>query len=201
MKEIFNIANTKCMNDFFNNKFSINNKKKWISSNQKYFENLTNLLPKRMYSKVYMSTLQTKNEIALKQDLGKVDTKMSVGRKILSSVLSFCAGVINGFFGGGAGMLIVPILEKVNKLETKKAHATAVFVVLPLCIFSVISYLIIDKFSFENGWWVTLGVVIGGVIGAFLLKKLNAKYIRFIFALLVLGSGVKLFIDSIGFII
>ena len=114
----------------------------------------------------------------------------------LSIVLSFFAGVINGLFGGGAGMLIVPILEKVMKLKTKNAHATAVLIVLPLCIFSVIAYIITDKFDFENGVWVVVGVVLGGVLGAVLLKKLNAKIIRFIFAFLVIFAGFKLFFDS-----
>ena len=116
---------------------------------------------------------------------------------ILSIILSFFAGVINGIFGGGAGMLIVPILEEIMHLKTKSAHATAVLIVLPLCLVSVIAYLITDKFDFTNGFWVLIGVVLGGIVGAFLLKKLDAKIIRFIFAFLVIFAGGKLFFDNL----
>ena len=32
-------------------------------------------------------------------------------------------GLINGFFGGGGGMVVVPLLNKLFKMEQKKAQA------------------------------------------------------------------------------
>ena len=43
------------------------------------------------------------------------------------------AGMANGFFGGGGGMLLVPLLGRWCGLEQRKAFATSVAVILPLC--------------------------------------------------------------------
>lgn len=115
--------------------------------------------------------------------------------KIYAFGLSFLSGVINGFFGGGAGMLIVVLLQKCFKLSTKCSHATAVFVVLPLCVISLLLYVFSGIFNFNNAYFVVLGVVLGGVIGALLLKKLKSFIIGIIFAVIVIACAVKMLID------
>lgn len=103
-------------------------------------------------------------------------------------------GLINGFLGGGGGMICVPILQKVLALSDKESHASAIFVILPLSIVSSIVY-------FINGYveplpllYVSIGVTLGGIIGAVLLKVLPSKVVRIIFALLMFIGGIKLII-------
>ena len=101
-------------------------------------------------------------------------------------------GFVNGFFGSGGGMLCVPLLEKALGEETKRAHATAILVILPISIASAVMYLI-------GGFWDTtvvstasLGVIAGGIGGAFLLKILPAKIVGLIFALMMIFVGIRL---------
>ena len=54
-------------------------------------------------------------------------------RKALLAVCGAVIGAINGLFGAGGGMLAVPVLTYVAGLSEKKAHATAIAVILPLC--------------------------------------------------------------------
>lgn len=103
-------------------------------------------------------------------------------------------GFINGLFGGGGGMIVVPVLKDVLKLETKKAHASAIFVILPLCITSVITYLITKNCNFSYTLEITAGVVLGGVVGALLLNKLQGKIINIIFIIFLIAAGIKLII-------
>lgn len=103
-------------------------------------------------------------------------------------------GLVNGFFGGGGGMLCVPILEKIIGLESKKAHATTLCVILPLCIVSALVYIYNNSIDFVNLSWVSLGAISGGIIGAIFLSKINSKWLRVIFAILMLGVGVKMVI-------
>ena len=103
-------------------------------------------------------------------------------------------GLVNGFFGGGGGMLCVPILEKIIGLESKKAHATTLCVILPLCIVSALVYIYNNNIDFVNLSWVSLGAISGGIIGAIFLSKINSKWLRVIFAILMLGVGVKMVI-------
>ena len=103
-------------------------------------------------------------------------------------------GVINGFFGGGGGMVVVPLLNKLFGLEQKKAQATALFVILPISLVSTIVYLCYNSIDFSAGWPVIVGIIGGGVIGATLLNKLNNKIIKGIFVFFMLLGGIGMLI-------
>ncbi len=103
-------------------------------------------------------------------------------------------GVINGFFGGGGGMVVVPVLNKLFKMEQKKAQATALFVILPISLVSTIVYMSFKSINFQAGWPVIAGIVAGGVIGAFLLNKLNNRTIKYIFIFFMFLGGIGMLI-------
>lgn len=113
---------------------------------------------------------------------------------IIYAISGTCIGFLNGFFGGGGGMIAVPTLQNILKFDVKKSHATAIFIILPLCITSAITYCLSGSFNFENGFLVSAGVFAGGIIGAILLKKLNSKIVEFLFAFLMIVAGIKMII-------
>lgn len=103
-------------------------------------------------------------------------------------------GFINGFLGSGGGMIAVPILENIKKMDNKKAHITAIAIILPLSVISAIIY----SFNF-NLDWVLVGILcasvtVGGVLGSIFLKKLSGEVIRIIFAVVMVIAGVRIFI-------
>lgn len=110
-------------------------------------------------------------------------------KKLEILVLGTIIGVINGFFGGGGGMIVVPLLTNKFGFTQKEAQATAIFVILPISIASSIIYITKNSIDFVVGWSVILGVVIGGVLGALLLKKLNNLIVKSIFTVLMLVGG------------
>ena len=113
-------------------------------------------------------------------------------KKIEILLLGALIGVINGFFGGGGGMIVVPLLTQKFGFSQKEAQATAIFVILPISIASSIIYITKNSIDFAVGWSVILGVVIGGVIGAIILKKLNNLLTKAIFTVLMLAGGIFL---------
>lgn len=50
------------------------------------------------------------------------------------------AGLINGFFGAGGGMVLVPLLIHLGKLPDKEAFASSIAIILPLCLVSLFVY-------------------------------------------------------------
>lgn len=114
--------------------------------------------------------------------------------KIILILSGIAIGIANGFFGGGGGMICVPLLEKVLKIDNKKSHSTALAVMLPIAIFSIIVYLIHVPLDWEMFGFVGGGFVLGGLIGALLLNKLNGKIVRIIFIAVVLAAGIRLLI-------
>lgn len=123
----------------------------------------------------------------------KLDFSKKIDKNKIKAIIGGCfCGLINGLFGGGGGMIVVPILTLVLGLTVKKAHATAILVILPLSIVSAIFYLCFGSVSFEIILPVGIGVIAGGVLGAFLLKKLSSKWVVIIFSVLMLAAGVKM---------
>ena len=108
------------------------------------------------------------------------------------AVLSAFVGFVNGFFGGGGGMLLVPMLEKVLKVPVKKSHATAIAIILPVSVAGAITYLISGYFALAPFLGVSGGCVAGGVAGALLLKKLPSGAVGVAFSLIMIGVAVKL---------
>lgn len=131
--------------------------------------------------------------------LARKDTFSAVKEEKLSfkavAILILCGmiiGFLNGFFGGGGGMVCVPLLENVLHLENKYSHATAIVVIFPISFISAIIYLFSGTLETLSLVTVGLGVVIGGILGSFALKILPPKALRIIFALIMLAGGVRL---------
>lgn len=103
-------------------------------------------------------------------------------------------GIINGFFGGGGGMIVVPLLTKLFGMEQKKAQATALFVILPISLVSTIVYLCFNSINFATGWPVILGIIVGGVAGACLLDKLANNVVKDIFIFFMFLGGIGMLI-------
>lgn len=101
-------------------------------------------------------------------------------------------GFINGFFGGGGGMVVVPVLEKVFVFTRKKSHATSIALILPITLASAIVYLIGAKIDWLILGICTLGVCIGGASGAILLKNVQSRFIGYMFCAVMLIAGIRL---------
>ncbi len=112
--------------------------------------------------------------------------------KLKYVITGILAGVANGLFGGGGGMIVVPMLVYVLKTQPKRAHATAIFLILPLCITSGIFYAVFGAFKLSMGLPTLIGVVLGGIVGALLLSKLSSKWIMVIFAVVMAVAGGKM---------
>ncbi|MEG1706862.1 MAG: sulfite exporter TauE/SafE family protein [Clostridia bacterium] len=117
-----------------------------------------------------------------------------MNRRILIWLIlcGFGIGFVNGFLGSGGGVLAVTALLTLLQLSQKKAQATALLIILPLSVVSCIVYLIKVNISFFDALYVTIGVTMGGVVGATVLNKLNGNVAKLIFALLLVFGGAKL---------
>lgn len=117
-------------------------------------------------------------------------SKIKIFFLVLSGVL---IGVLNGFFGGGGGMVCVPLIKKIMNMEDKKSHATTVMVMALISIPSVIVYILNFGVDFLKTTPITFGVVVGGMVGAKVLSALKNDTINLIFILLMIAVGIKMY--------
>lgn len=118
--------------------------------------------------------------------------KLTAKTVVLCIVVGLILGFVNGFLGGGGGMLCVPLLVFALGLTDKRAHATAILIMLPISLASFAVYACSMRIEWELALWVVLGSVAGGALGSILLKKLSNSWLRAIFALIMIVAGLRM---------
>lgn len=113
-------------------------------------------------------------------------------KKILKkSAVGLIIGFINGFFGAGGGLVCVPLLTK-SGFEQKKAHANAVAIVMCITVVSAAGYLMKGSVKITEPLIYLPGGLLGAALGTVFLSKINAKWIKKIFGLMMIWAGWRL---------
>lgn len=115
-----------------------------------------------------------------------------MGEKTKYAISGIFAGIANGLFGAGGGMVLVPMFIRLSKMEEKRAFATSIAVVLPLSVVSAVVYLLKGEFDLTAALPFVIGGAVGGFVGGKVFKKVSARALRTGFALLMIYGGVRL---------
>lgn len=108
-----------------------------------------------------------------------------------SAVTGAVSGMLNGFFGSGGGIAAVPLLKKYGE-NTKNAHAESLAVMLPLSVASAAVYFFGGGSFGGDRLWIIPAGLIGAVCGGFCMKKISAKCLEKIFAVLLAAAGIRI---------
>ncbi len=106
------------------------------------------------------------------------------------------AGVISGLFAAGGGMIVVPALVHLFKLEDSKARATSVFAILPMVIASGLFYYQNNYIDWNIGIKCAIGGIVGGYIGSRLLKKISDKILRILFTAFLIYVSIRMIMSN-----
>ena len=101
------------------------------------------------------------------------------------------AGLANGCFGGGGGMVFLPILSRWGSLSQRKLYATCVAVIFPVCLVSAVIYLLRGQTSLPEALPYLSGGLVGGFLGGKLYGKVATKLLKWLFAAFLFYAGVK----------
>lgn len=101
------------------------------------------------------------------------------------------AGAANGLFGGGGGMVFLPILSRWGGLSQRKLYATCVGVIFPVCLVSAAVYLLRGGVSLWAAVPYLAGGLAGGWLGGRLYGKVSTRLLKWLFAAFLFYAGVK----------
>jgi len=126
----------------------------------------------------------------------KNNYKKYTGLLLIIVITGLSAGIVNGLFGTGGGIIIVYLLSRLytgsDKYHTKDVFAMTVGSILIMSAASLGIYTKSGAVSWNETMPYLIPAAIGGIIGAFLLDRLNAAVMKKIFAALVIYAGVTL---------
>lgn len=114
--------------------------------------------------------------------------------KIKRPLIGFMAGMICGLFASGGGLILVPAFIYVLKMEDKKARGTAIVCMLTMVIASSVFYYGQNYINWKVAIYCAIGGIIGGVIGAKLLRKIPTIYVRILFVIFLFYVSIKMLI-------
>ena len=109
-----------------------------------------------------------------------------VPREMISGLI---AGLVNGFFGSGGGIIAAFALMRFCGFEPARAHATTIGVIFPLTLVGGIVYSNKNMIAWDVLLWVAPVALVGSAVGAFLIGKISNKWLTRIFSVLVLAAG------------
>ena len=105
-------------------------------------------------------------------------------------IVGLFVGAIAGFFGVGGGMILVPILMLIG-FDIKAAIGMSVVQMVFSSVYgSYINYKK-GKLEINEGLWVGIGGIIGGVIGAHFTDILPKEILQYIFLALVIFALIR----------
>ena len=102
------------------------------------------------------------------------------------------AGFVNGFFGAGGGMVLVPLLILLGKMEDKKAFSSSVCSILTHCLVSLGIYAAKGMLPLLDALPYLIGGAGGGVLAGLLFRKVPARALHLTLGALILLGGVRL---------
>ena len=106
-------------------------------------------------------------------------------------ITGLLVGIISGFFGVGGGMILVPMLMALG-FDIKSAIAISTVQM----VFSSINGSIMNyrkgKLQLNEGIWVGVGGLLGGIVGARMTDLLSRETLQYIFLALILFALARL---------
>lgn len=108
------------------------------------------------------------------------------------SLIGFFAGLVSGLFATGGGLILVPAFVYLLKESEASSRATSIFCILPLVIISGISYYTNNYINWEVGFKCAIGGIIGGILGAKLLKRIPDYVLKISFTIFLIYVSFKM---------
>ena len=101
------------------------------------------------------------------------------------------AGTVNGLFGAGGGMVLVPLLSLLTALEDREIFSASIAVILPICIISLLATAINGTVAWSASIPYLFGSAAGGLAAGLWGQKIPAKWLHRGLGILILWGGIR----------
>ena len=98
------------------------------------------------------------------------------------------AGAVNGLFGAGGGMVLIPLLGLLTRMEEDEIFASSLSIILPICIVSLIST---DSIAWQEALPWLPGSALGGVLAGIWGKKIPVKWLHRGLGIFIIWGGLQ----------
>lgn len=112
-------------------------------------------------------------------------------QKILSAlIIGLGIGIISGIFGAGGGVMILLALTLILSFPLHKAIGTSTLIMAITALSSTIGYATRGNIDFKLGIILSIGAIIGGVLGSHYANKVNEKTLQKVVSICFIVMGI-----------
>ena len=106
-------------------------------------------------------------------------------------IAGFAAGAVNGLFGGGGGMVLIPLMALLCGHRDRDLFSSSVAVILPICVVSLIVSAFSSPIPFRQSIPWMFGSAVGGYLAVKWGKKIPVLWMHRGLGLLIIYGGVR----------
>ena len=103
----------------------------------------------------------------------------------------FAAGAVNGLFGAGGGMVLVPLLTLLTALEETAIFPSSISIILPICLVSLAVTAVTGDIPWQQSVPYLMGSAAGGVFAGRFGKNIPVKWLHRGLGILILWGGIR----------
>lgn len=115
---------------------------------------------------------------------------MALRKKIRSLAAGAAAGAVNGLFGAGGGMVLVPMLSGNSEFTESEVFSSSVLIILPICLVSL-GITTGWQLPWSQAWPFLAGGIPGGILAALLGKRIPLVWLHRFLGIMICYGGIK----------
>ena len=99
------------------------------------------------------------------------------------------AGCVNGLFGAGGGMILVPLLTMLGDLEDAEVFPASISIILPMCFISLFIGAMLTPLPWMTALPYLIGSAAGGILAGLVGRKIPTVWLHRALGALILYGG------------
>ncbi len=116
---------------------------------------------------------------------------MKIKKHLSMGIAGTAAGAVNGLFGAGGGMILVPLLTGICRMDEGEVFPSSVSIILPICIVSLVAGMGETGLPLSSAWPYLLGSAAGGLLAGWTDRRIPVIWLHRGLGLLILWGGVR----------
>lgn len=108
-----------------------------------------------------------------------------------SLLAGLAAGAVNGLFGAGGGMVLVPLLSLSGEINEDSIFSSSIAIILPICFISLAATAITGTVAWADAVPWLFGSAAGGLLAGKWGQKIPALWLHRGLGILIIYGGVR----------
>ena len=111
-------------------------------------------------------------------------------KKFYSLFAGAAAGAVNGLFGAGGGMVLVPILSAGSDLKDQEIFSSSIVIILPICVVSLLANSG-GVLPWAAAWPYLIGGISGGLMAGLWGRRIPVSWLHRALGIMILYGGIR----------